>query len=275
MRAFAVTCALLAVACSAGSAGTSAPGADAGAPADAFVAPDDGSTPLPPLYDAGVEAAPDDAAPVVLGCGEYQGDDRFTCSKDGSSRGKCVGDASADVEACPNGCLREKPPTDDVCMGTTDTLVCNGSYGTIPSQDGNYYISQFGCWVDPSGGVQTDPGDNCIPSCLSQALATGLCMPGDTGPQCEERVNWYTADAARFGCLAHLRVTNPKTGKSVIAVALDYGPACSGENAVNMEVLDSSGRIDLQLFGGPQGGVDHSLVHVVQVDGATPLGPVP
>jgi hypothetical protein len=253
--------------CSSG-AGSSGPGVvDASVPVDAPTEPGVDAPSAPPADAPGTSDAP-------AGCGEFAGDPRFTCSKDGNSRGKCVS-GTPDIEACPNGCLRETPPADDICMGTTDTLSCTGSYGTIPSQDGNYYISQFGCWVDPSGTVQTDPGDNCIPSCLSKAIAAGVCMPGDTGPQCEERVNWYTADAARFGCLARLRVTNPKTGKAVIAVALDYGPACTGENAVNMEVLDSSGRIDLELFGGPQGGVDHSLVHVVQVDPSYPLGPLP
>jgi hypothetical protein len=70
-------------------------------------------------------------------------------------------------------------------------------------------------------------------------------------------------------------VTNPANGKSVIAVALDYGPGCSGEQNVDMEVLDASGRVDLELFGGPEGSSDHALVHVVQVDDSTPLGPTP
>jgi hypothetical protein len=39
-------------------------------------------------------------------------------------------------------------------------------------------------------------------------------------------------------------------------------------------VLDSSGRIDDYLFGGPEGASDKALVHVVQVDDATPLGPL-
>jgi hypothetical protein len=65
------------------------------------------------------------------------------------------------------------------------------------------------------------------PDCFEQAKAAGLCNPDDSGPDCEKRVNWYTADVARFGCLARLRITDPSTGKSVIAVALDNGPSCS------------------------------------------------
>jgi hypothetical protein len=160
-------------------------------------------------------------------------------------------------------------------MGTTATnFSCTGSYGTIPVNDGNYYITEFGCYVDASGNVQTDPDDNCIPSCLSKAIAAGLCPTGSTGPACEESINWYTADGARFGCLARLRVTNPANGKAVIAVALDYGPGCSGENGVSHAVLDASGRIDDYLFGGPEGASDRALVHVVQVDDSTPLGPL-
>ena len=152
---------------------------------------------------------------------------------------------------------------------------CTGSYGTTKASDGDYYITSFGCWVDPNNTIHTDPGDNCIPSCLAKAKQAGLCMPGDTGPECEERVNWFTADGARFGCLARLKMTNPANGKSVIAVALDYGPACTVERSVNEEVLDASGRVDLYLFGGDRGATDRATVHVVEVDPSTPLGPVP
>jgi hypothetical protein len=225
--------------------------------------------------DAGIDANQSDASMAPTGCGEFTGDARFTCSKDGNARGKCDGDASLTVESCPNGCLRETPPADDVCMGTTDTFSCTGPYGTIPAQNGDYYLTSFGCWVDTSNVIHSDPGDNCIPSCLSKAKAAGLCMPNDTGPDCEERVDWFTADGARFGCLARLRVTNPANGKSLVAVALDFGPGCAGENGVMHEVLDASGRVDQYLFGSDQGATDRSLVHVVQVDDATPLGPLP
>jgi hypothetical protein len=95
-----------------------------------------------------------------------------------------------------------------------------------------------------------------------------------SGPGCEESVTWYTADAARFGCLARLKITNPANGKSVIAVALDYGPACWVENNVNYPVLDASGRVDRYLFGEDHGAVDRAKIHVVEVDPSTPLGPL-
>lgn len=153
---------------------------------------------------------------------------------------------------------------------------CTGSYGTTKASDGDYFVTAFGCWKDAAGVAHGDSGDNCIPTCLAQAKSAGLCLPGDTGKQCEERVTWFTADAARFGCLARLKVTNPANGKSVIAVALDFGPSCSAvESKVKKAVLDASGRVDRQLFGSDQGVLDRSLVHVTEVPASTPLGPTP
>jgi hypothetical protein len=198
----------------------------------------------------------------------------YTCTADGSARQRC--DSGQLVsESCDQGCLREPSGTDAQCLGGSYALVCGGSYGTQKSTTGNYDLTAFGCWKDASGGVHTDPGDNCIPTCLSQAHSSGLCAAGSSGASCEESVTWYTADAARFGCLARLKITNPANGKSVIAVALDYGPSCSVEHSVSSPVLDASGRIDRYLFGADQGAVDRAKVHVVEVDPSTPLGPVP
>jgi len=153
---------------------------------------------------------------------------------------------------------------------------CTGAYGTTKASDGDYYITAFGCWTDAAGVTHGDSGDNCIPSCFAQAKAAGVCLPGETGKACEERVTWFTADAARFGCLAKLKVTNPANGKSVIAIALDFGPSCTAvEDKVKKGVLDASGRVDRQLFGADQGFQDKSLVHVTEVPASTPLGPTP
>ena len=62
---------------------------------------------------------------------------------------------------------------------------------------------------------------------------------------------------------------------AVIAIALDYGPGCTGENDVQHAVLDASGLVNDYLFGSAQGRSDMALVHVVEVDDSTPLGPVP
>jgi hypothetical protein len=215
-----------------------------------------------------------DAMPSV-GCGAFEGHEVFTCSADGNVRGKCPG-GMLTAETCGRGCLRARGSQPEaVCVGPSDNFSCTGAYGTERALDGDYYISAFGCWLDANGLEHTDPSDNCIPSCLAQAKREGLCDAADTGKQCEERVNWFTADGARFGCLAHLRVTNPRNGKSLIAVALDFGPGCPGERRVSKAVLDASGRVDRYLFGSDQGAADRSLVHVVEVDSAMPLGPLP
>lgn len=173
-------------------------------------------------------------------------------------------DASATTDAAPEASVPPIPWS------------CTGAYGTTKASDGDYYVTAFGCWTDAQGTLHGDSGDNCIPSCFAQAKAAGVCLPGETGKQCEERVTWFTADAARFGCLAKLKVTNPANGKSVIAIALDFGPSCTSvENKVMKGVLDASGRVDRQLFGADQGYQDRSLVHVTEVAASTPLGPTP
>lgn len=236
---------------------------------------DAGTFPLPGDAQAGGEAGvpTGDASDAAQGCGALQGVARFTCAKDGNSRGKCAAD-TPDVEACTRGCLRAQSPAEDTCMGTTTTFKCTGTFGTEKAQNGDYFITSFGCWTDANNVVHTDPGDNCIPGCLTKAQSSGLCK-GMTGPQCEEAVNWYVADSGRFGCLARLRVENPKNGKKVIVVALDAGPACWVEQKVSQAILDASGRVNDALFGTQHGWSDKALVHVVEVDPATPLGPVP
>jgi uncharacterized membrane protein YgcG len=155
--------------------------------------------------------------------------------------------------------------------GGSDTWSCDGSFGTVKMADGQYYGTAFGCWVDANNDVHQDPGDNCVPSCLAQAKGS-LCA-GLTGPECEEATTWFAADAARFGCLARLKVTNPKNGKSVVVVALDNGPSCKLEKQVSHALLDLSYPTNQYLFGGEQGVSDKALVHVDEVDASTPLGP--
>jgi hypothetical protein len=54
-------------------------------------------------------------------------------------------------------------------------FLCKGTYGADKPTDGDYYITAFGCWLDANGVEHTDPGDNCIPSCLSKAIAARSC----------------------------------------------------------------------------------------------------
>jgi|HubBroStandDraft_6_1064221.scaffolds.fasta_scaffold426813_1 uncharacterized protein YraI len=151
---------------------------------------------------------------------------------------------------------------------------CTGLYGTIPMANGEYYATEFGCYIDANGNPQQDPGDNCIPACLSQAQTSGLCA-GMSGPDCEDAVSWYSADGGRFGCLARLKVTNEANGKAVVVVVLDYGPACSVEATVQHAAIDLSYPADHYLFGEETGISDEALVHVDVVDASTALGPVP
>lgn len=249
-----------------------APGVDAAKPfgPDASARPDAASpgpdaSPRPDAAAPGRDAGPD--------CGAYAWAAQFTCTEDGNARVKCVaGELVAEV--CARGCLRE-PSGDDACLGTSDQWSCSGSWGTTPSQSGDYYLTAFGCWTDSSGATHSDPYDNCIPGCLDEARAAGVCHSGESGPDCEERVNWFVAAAGRFGCLARLRITDPATGAAVVGVVLDYGPGCSIEEEVAKPILDCSSRINYELFGSVKGNTDRALVHAVEVDPSTPLGPVP
>jgi hypothetical protein len=224
---------------------------------------------------------------ALAGCGSTDGnvtgaavDDYTGTTEPDPNAGKTPTTFGAEVTAPPETAPDAAPPTTDAGLGaeasTPEPWTCTGSYGTKKASSGDYYVTAFGCWKDAAGVSHGDVGDNCIPSCLAQAKAAGLCLPGDTGKNCEERVTWFTADAARFGCLARLKVTNPANGKSVVAVALDFGPSCTSVEAkVKKEVLDASGRVDRFLFGADQGVLDRSLVHVTEVAASTPLGPTP
>lgn len=236
------------------------------APPDGFaLGADCNNEPPDPDVDPDPGTDPDPQA-----CGSYT-EGVYSCAPDGNARGTCSGGA-AKLETCDRGCLI-KDGADDVCMGTTATWSCSGTWGTQKAENGDYYATAFGCWKDANGVQHQDPGDNCIPACLSQAKSSGLCA-NMSGPECEYSVGWYAADAGRFGCLARLRVTNPKNGKSAVVVALDYGPNCSIEKQVSHAAVDLSYPANNYLFGSEQGIVDKSLVHVVEVDPSTPLGPV-
>ncbi len=158
--------------------------------------------------------------------------------------------------------------------GTVTTWSCTGSYGTKQPADGNYDLTAFGCWVDAGGVAHGDSGDNCLPGCFAQAKSAGLCSSSGTGKACEEKVTWYVADAGRFGCLQRVKITNPSNGRAVVAVVLDYGPACWVEAKVSKAALDASGRVNRYLFGADQGVTDRANVHVEPVSSDTALGPV-
>jgi hypothetical protein len=150
---------------------------------------------------------------------------------------------------------------------------CNGLTGTTQSPTGRYAVTAFGCWVDDSGNDRGDPGDNCVPSCLDSTGLPNLC-DGLSGPDCERSLNWFSADADRFGCGTKLRVTNPETGVAAVLAVIDRGPNCRIEDKIHGWVLDSSYPTNNLLFGGEQSATDRAMVSVEVVDASTPLGPV-
>ncbi len=150
---------------------------------------------------------------------------------------------------------------------------CDGTTGTTPVDTGEYVATSFGCSVLEDGTVINDPGDNCIPACLSQLKSSGVCSSGSSGPTCEKQINWYAADRDRFGCGTKLRVTEPSSGKSAIVMVIDAGPACWVEETVDMGVVDLSYRATEHLFGGQVGVSEKQMVKVEVVSADTPLGP--
>ncbi len=184
--------------------------------------------------------------------------------------------SSPDVDAGP-------APDDggfDLPGTENDVWSCEGTAGSTYPSDGVYYVTSFGCWTDSNGLDHGDGGDNCIPWCQSNAALHGtqaaydeLC-DGASGPECERAVNWYAANADRYGCMTRLRVTNPDNGKSAVVVVLDRGPSCTIEEKVDFWVLDLSTPASLYLFGEEKSATEKGDVIVEVVDPSTPLGAV-
>lgn len=145
---------------------------------------------------------------------------------------------------------------------------CSGIASDKPIASGWYDNTVFGC-----GTGFTDPNDNCQFSC-NGASGYDQALPeckGLSGPDCERKIKYFSADKDRYGCFAHLQVTNPKTGQSVIVIALDQGPACNGA-----ELQHNGPIIDLGIDAAKAIGVggNYELVHVQKVDSSVPLGPL-
>jgi hypothetical protein len=141
--------------------------------------------------------------------------------------------------------------------GNAPGFSCTGKWGTTPTSDGYYVPTYFGC----SKGFPKDPGDNCIAACGSIPECNGV-----TGRACEEKLQWFAADAGRYGCNTKLKVTNPATGKAVIVRAIDQGPSCSVEKG--------RGKMDISQAAYTEIGAS-SMVQVEKVAESTPLGPIP
>lgn len=121
------------------------------------------------------------------------------------------------------------PSIDALCAGV-DTAsfqppsVCDTASGNTSTEipkNRIYATSWFGCYRKTDGTIFKDPTDNCLFAC-----GNGLCASGLTGPECEASLEWFAADADRYGCGARIRVTNCANKKQVVLVTLDRGPNC-------------------------------------------------
>jgi len=158
--------------------------------------------------------------------------------------------------------------------GGTGPWSCDGRANTKrPSQGAYAAITSFGCWLDANGASRGDAKDNCIPFCIDEAKAAGVCKSGQTGKQCEQSVGWFVAGKDQYPCMTRLRVTNPANGKSAIAVVLDQGPSCFIEQTISAHVLDASSPLILYLFGEDKSPKERAKVRVEEVPADTKLGP--
>jgi hypothetical protein len=157
--------------------------------------------------------------------------------------------------------------------GPSANEACEAVYGSELPADHLYYLSAFGCWTDRSGFPQQDPNDACVPSFLREAKTAGFCRPADDGPACERRIRWFVADGSRFGLLSRVEITEPRSGRSVVAIAIGNGPNCKVEVAAGGAILDASIPVNLFLFGSAQGWSDRAVVKVVRAGGDASLGP--
>ncbi len=149
---------------------------------------------------------------------------------------------------------------------------CVGLIGKALPPSNHYYTTTFGCWSDGNGKIHYDSGDNCVPACTYKPGWTELCGKRN-GPACLSYVNWYSADADRFGCFARILVENPKNGRRAVLAVVDRGPNCYVEKKVAHAVLDMSHPASEYLFGGPTGWSDKADAIVTPVPASTPLGP--
>ncbi|MFO0635411.1 MAG: hypothetical protein U0168_21410 [Nannocystaceae bacterium] len=175
-----------------------------------------------------------------------------------------VESSGSGTDVC-DGVAGEQPIPPSRCDGPS------GNTSTEVPRNGIFSTSWFGCYYDEGGELVQDPSDNCEFACGSQ----GLCDAGQSGPECEAGLQWFAADADRFGCGGRMRVTNCDNGKQVVLVTLDRGPNCGVEMDCGTPVLDMSHDAMIHLFDGNEyGGCDQQLVVVEAVGDGEPLGPV-
>ena len=60
---------------------------------------------------------------------------------------------------------------------------------------------------------------------------------------------WYSASSQRYGCGVHLQVVSNTTGKCVVVVTADAGPASWVESDAGIPILDAGPQVGQYLFG--------------------------
>ncbi len=243
---------------------------------------------------------------VIAGCsstGEVSGDS--DAGSDTTSDSAVAVDAADDTATAPDtdkptdGGKDSTPPTDigtdspkadapSDSSGSIDALcagvatasfqppsVCDAASGNTSTEipkNGIYSTSWFGCYRKADGTIYKDPSDNCLFACGSK----GLCAAGLSGPECEATLEWFAADADRYGCGNRIRVTNCVNRRQVVLATLDRGPNCKTvEKPIGAPVLDMGHSPMVYLFEGKTyGGSEKKRVVVEAVAATTPLGPV-
>ncbi len=155
------------------------------------------------------------------------------------------------------------------CGGSTgDSAGGEGTSATLTSDltVGGYYCPQSGSGI---------AGRN-VPSDHTYFMTTFGGGP-DTGPMaCGGTADgtWlYVADAWRFGCGTHVRITNPHTGRWCVAQVADVGPNICVEQAAGRPIVDASPILARELFNaGGAGWSDRLTITAEEVPGSVQLG---
>lgn len=156
------------------------------------------------------------------------------------------------------GCMATDDPAseegDGVSATVTSALTVGGHYcpqrGEIAGRnipaDGIYYYTSFGGGPD-SGNM----------ACGGYADGRGL----------------YMADSWRYGCGAHVRLTNPRNGRWCVVLVADVGPNICVERAAGRPIIDASPVVGRELYGQSAAGWSERIpIRAELVARSTPLG---
>jgi hypothetical protein len=215
---------------------------------------------IPIVIDDGGQEAGDDTARVVADTAPHDG----TTTLDAKDADGAATD-SLTIDGKPAETATDTAV--DHCTGVATAsfeppTTCSGPSGYTTKEippNHVYASSWFGCYRKTDGTIYKDPTDNCLFACGNK----GLCSASATGPECEATLQWFAADADRYGCGGRIRVT------------LDRGPNCKTvEQAYGAPTLDMSHPAITYLFEGKTYGVsDKKRVLVEAVADTTKLGP--